>query len=51
MEREPDKIFNPFEGRDREAVWKEIREQAKPITREEAVRKMKELAQARSKKK
>ena len=38
------KIFNPFEGRSREEVWKEIRANATPTTREEAFRKMKELS-------
>lgn len=39
------KLFNPFEGRDREEVWKEIREQARPTTREEALRKIEELSE------
>jgi hypothetical protein len=44
MEKQDKKIFNPFEGRNREQVWKEIREQALPITREEALREMKALS-------
>lgn len=43
------KLFNPFEGRDREEVWKEIREQARPTTREEALRKIKELSERKKK--
>jgi hypothetical protein len=41
---------NPFEGKDREQVWKEVRENAQPTAREEALRKMKELADRRKSK-
>jgi hypothetical protein len=51
MENKENKIFNPFEGRDREQVWKEIRENARPITREEAFRRMKEASEAQKKNK
>lgn len=44
MEKLEKKIFNPFEGKEREQVWNEVRENARPSTREEAFRKMKELA-------
>ena len=43
------KIFNPFEGQDSEQVWKEIRKQARPITREEALRKLKGLSDQKKK--
>ena len=49
MEKPEKKIFNPFEGKDREEVWKEVREKAQPTTREEALRKMKELADQKKK--
>jgi hypothetical protein len=49
VEQKDKKIFNPFEGRDREEVWKEIREKAHPTTREEALRKMKELSERKKK--
>ncbi len=45
----PPSIFNPFEGRAPEEVWEEIRKNAKPTTREEAIRKMKSLKQKREK--
>jgi hypothetical protein len=34
------KPFNPFEGRNREEVWQEIRENSTPISQEEMVRQM-----------
>lgn len=34
------KIFNPFEGRDPQKVWKEIRENTEPTTREKALAQM-----------
>lgn len=40
--KQNNKIFNPFEGRDREEVWEEIRKYATPTTREEAMRIMTE---------
>ncbi len=49
MKKLEKKIFNPFEGRDREQVWNEVRENARPATREEALRKMKELADQKKK--
>lgn len=49
MKKEPKKIFNPFEGRDRDQVWKEIREHGIPTTREEAFRQMRELAKRKKK--
>jgi hypothetical protein len=48
--KKENKIFNPFEGRDRDQVWKEISEQGVPTTREEAFRKMRELARQKKKK-
>lgn len=36
------KIFNPFEGRNKEEVWQEIRKAAKSIPREEALRRIAE---------
>jgi hypothetical protein len=44
MKNPKKKIFNPFEGRDREQVWKEIREKAQPVSKDEAIRKMKEAS-------
>lgn len=35
---------NPFKNRNAEEVWKEISKNSKPISREEAYRKMKEAA-------
>lgn len=43
------KLFNPFESRAREEIWKEVREQARPTTREEALRKIKELSEQKKK--
>ncbi len=38
-------VFNPFEGRDPDIVWAEIRKQKGPkISREEAIRQMKALS-------
>jgi hypothetical protein len=51
MENKDKIVFNPFHGRDRDQVWKEIRENAKPTTREEAFRKMKEISEAQKKNK
>lgn len=42
-------IFNPFEGRAPEKVWEEIRKNAKPTTREEALREMQSLKQKEGK--
>ncbi len=35
---------NPFKNRNAEEVWKELSKNSKPISREEAHRKMKEAA-------
>jgi len=35
------KIFNPFDGRNQEEVWDEIRRKSKPISREDALRRIK----------
>ena len=37
-------VFNPFEGKNPNEVWEEIRKKSKPTTREQA---MKELATIR----
>jgi hypothetical protein len=42
-------VFNPFEWRAPEKVWKEIRKNAQPTTREEALREMKSLKQKEKK--
>ncbi len=49
MEKFDKKIFNPFEGKDRGEVWHEVRKNAQRATREEALRKMKELADQKKK--
>ena len=49
MATKPKKVFNPFEGRDRDQVWKEIREQGVPTTRKEVFRKLKELSAQKKK--
>lgn len=36
------KIFNPFEGKNRDKVWEEIRTEKHSLTPEEAMRRMKE---------
>lgn len=37
-------IFNPFKNRDPKEVWEEVRQNKKPITREEAIKQMKKSA-------
>jgi hypothetical protein len=49
MEKPEKKMFNPFEGTDREQVWNEVRKNGKPTAREEALLKMKELADQKKK--
>ncbi|HWZ21642.1 MAG TPA: hypothetical protein VNW06_03250 [Cytophagaceae bacterium] len=34
---------NPFDGRNPEEVWKELKEKSKPITREELLKRIEEL--------
>lgn len=41
---------NPFKGRNAEEVWKEISKNSKPISKEEAYRKMKEAARMQKQK-
>ena len=41
-------IFNPFKNRDPKEVWEEIRREKKPITREEALKQMRENAAKKS---
>ena len=36
------KPFDPFEGRDREEVWQEIRENSTPISREEMIKQIRD---------
>ena len=39
------KLFNPFEGRDREEVWQEIRENSTPISREEMIKQLRAITE------
>jgi hypothetical protein len=34
---------NPFIGRDPEEVWKELKEHSKPLTREQFIKRLREL--------
>ena len=41
---------NPFENADADKVWKELLRKSKPLSREDAMRRMKEAAEAQKKK-
>jgi hypothetical protein len=41
----PPDFINPFEGRDRDEVWKELDKYSKHISREEMFRRFQEQAQ------
>ena len=40
---------NPFENEDGDKVWKELLRKSKPLSREEAMRRMKEAAETQKK--
>lgn len=46
----PTTIFNPFKNRDPKEVWEEIRRTKKPITKETAVKQMREASSKPSQK-
>ena len=41
-------FINPFDGRDPEEVWKELKAKAKPITKEELIKRIEELRNKKS---
>jgi hypothetical protein len=45
----PPDFCNPFKGRDKAEVWREIDQYLRPISREEMLRQMREQAQRKQK--
>jgi hypothetical protein len=45
----PQKLANPFDVEDKEKVWKDLLKNSKPISKAEALRKMKEASEAQKK--
>ncbi len=47
----PSDFDNPFQGRNPDEVWQELRKNAKPISREEMLNQIEEQTKKRNKKK